>query len=41
MKLATVNPRMDLNIESLLAKDVSFESICNPIRKKLTICDCV
>jgi hypothetical protein len=41
MKLATVNPQMDLNIESLLAKDVSFQSICIPVRKKLTICNCV
>jgi len=24
MKLATVNPRLDFNIEGLLAKDVSY-----------------
>jgi hypothetical protein len=28
MKLATVNPRLDLNIEGLLAKDVFDPKVC-------------
>ena len=39
MKLATVNPQLDFNLQGLAAKDVSFQSACTPARWIFLLCN--